>query len=226
MAGHDNGQRVGGAGAGHGAYCCRLAQPCGQLGITDRLPGRHPGQFGPYLLLKLAAVGNERAVQPQLTERMVEIGPQGLHISGQGCVILNESGGRETALQVGYQQLGIVAQQDRTDPAVTGGEQEAAELAAVDIIEQMEWMAAHGRLLDGVPGHLITAGGDWEMGPDEEQAPPAPRDQIPNCFAMSAVSICQSAAISRSSRSGDMLISPSRSALTSLSGASTRSVWR
>src|SRR3990167_3037084 len=53
VAGHQQAQRVAGAGAGHGAWVA--AQLRGQLGVVARLPDRDLLQGAPYLLLKRCA---------------------------------------------------------------------------------------------------------------------------------------------------------------------------
>ena len=133
MAGHQQTQRIAGAGAGYGAWMA--AQLCGQFGVVTGLPRRDLLQGAPDLLLKDRAANIQRQLGCAL--RLADLCQHLAQAIAQAWVIRMQLCCGKALLQFTQQLRRVVTKQQRADALGTAGQQQVPERAGRDAVAQL-----------------------------------------------------------------------------------------
>jgi hypothetical protein len=133
MAGNCHRQRIGRAGLRHRTRRFRRTNARGDLRITRRRAGIYVAQCLPYAPLERRTSGVQRQVELRGRGRF----DQSHHLRRdrrESGGVLAQPGNGESLAQPAFQRGGIVAEQDRADPALAGGDENLSQRTLRDRI--------------------------------------------------------------------------------------------
>lgn len=118
MAGNCNGNQVGGAGLRHRAHRFRGADPFCDFGITCRRAGGDIAQRLPHPLLESGAPDMERQIETD--RRRFDEGDDASDPLFKRRITTDQFRLGKAILKIAQQQVGVVPEQNGTDPLVGG----------------------------------------------------------------------------------------------------------